>query len=352
MPPIVDVVDEIDAHWLTVALRQSGIAATVRSVTSEPVGTGQMGSCFRLRIDYADGDGPARLIVKLPASDAQTRAAGALGYRCETSFYRDYAQLIKARLPECFLTAADPANNGFTLLLEDLAPAEPGDQIAGCSVDRALAAAVNVAGLHAPTWNDPSIRELDWLIPDLTAMPDFTAQLLANATAQFLERYSVETTTASMLQQFSDRFVEWATGRPEPFSLLHSDYRLDNLLFAPPGAPDPVIAVDWQVVTVGLPLRDVTLLVATGLSIEDRRTGDRAIVDAYHQRLMQLGVDDYDIARCWDDYRYALFQAPFITLLGALVAQTSERGDRMFTIMADRSAAAIKDLDAFSLLSR
>jgi Phosphotransferase enzyme family len=352
MPPVVDVVEEIDAHWLTMALRQSGIEATVRSVTSEPVGTGQMGSCFRLRIDYADGAGPARLIVKLPASDSQTRAAGSLGYRCETSFYRDYAQLIKARVPECFLTVADAASNGFTLLLEDLAPAEQGDQIAGCSVDRALAAAVNVAGLHAPTWNDPLIRELDWLIPDLTAMPDFTAQLLATATQQFLERYSIEPTTASMLQQFSDRFVAWAAGRPEPFSLLHADYRLDNLLFAAPGAPDPVIAVDWQVVTVGLPLRDVTLLVATGLSIEDRRIGDRAIVDAYHQRLMRLGVTDYDIVRCWDDYRYALFQAPFITVLGALVAQATERGDRMFTIMADRSAAAIEDLDAFSLLSR
>ena len=67
--------------------------------------------------------------------------------------------------------------DGFTLVLEDLAPAESGDQIAGCSLDQARAAAVNVAGLHAPTWNDPSLRELDWLIPDLAAYPEMAAAI-------------------------------------------------------------------------------------------------------------------------------------------------------------------------------
>ena len=75
-------------------------------------------------------------------------------------------------------------------------------------------------------------------------MPEFTADLLAKATQQFLQRYPVEPNTASVLRRFADRFVAWATGRPEPYSLLHSDYRLDNLLFAPADANDPVVAVD------------------------------------------------------------------------------------------------------------
>ncbi len=349
-PAVIETVEQIDADWLTTVLGRAGVAATVRTVTSERVGTGQMGSCFRLRVDYADGDGPARLIVKLPAAQPESRAAGTLGYRCETSFYRELADRISTRVPRCFFTAADAETNGFTLVLEDLAPAEPGEQIAGCTVDEALVAAVNVAGLHAATWNDPSVREYDWLIPDLTAMPEFTAELLGNATDQFLRRYPVQASTASVLRRFADRFVVWARGHPEPYSLLHSDYRLDNLLFAPAGAADPVIAVDWQVVTVGLPLRDVAFLLATGLSPEDRRTGERAIVGAYHRRLVELGVTGYDAGRCWADYRYALFQGPFITVLGAFVGQRTERGDRMFTVMADRSATAIDDLDALSLL--
>ncbi|MGB7111316.1 MAG: oxidoreductase family protein, partial [Mycobacterium sp.] len=109
-------------------------------------------------------------------------------------------------------------------------------------------------------------------------------------------------------------------------------------------------AVDWQVVMVGLPLRDVAFLVATGLSTESRRRGEKGIVDAYHRRLVELGVDGYSAERCWEDYRYGLFQCPFITVLGAFVAQPTVRGDEMFTVMAERSAAAITDLDAMSLL--
>ena len=101
---------------------------------------------------------------------------------------------------------------------------------------------------------------------------------------------------------------------------------------------------------VGSPLRDVAFLVATGLSTESRRCGEKGIVDAYHRRLVELGVDGYSAERCWEDYRFGLFQGPFITVLGALVAQPTARGDEMFTVMAERSAAAINDLDAMSLL--
>jgi hypothetical protein len=231
--------------------------------------------------------------VKLPATDPASRAAGQLGYRCETTFYREVANRLQLDIPRCYFAAMNECGDGFTLVLEDLAPAQSGDQIAGCSVDQARAAAVNVAGLHAPTWNDPSLREFDWLIPDLAAYPDVAAAILVDATKQFLDRYAVSRSTAATLHNFADRFVDWAAGRPEPFAMLHSDYRLDNLLFAQSDAPRPVVAVDWQVVTVGSPLRDVAFLVATGLSTASRRAGEKGIVEAYHRRLVALGVDGY-----------------------------------------------------------
>ena len=47
-----------------------------------------------LFITYDAGDGPDRLIVKLPATDSAIRAAGQLGYRCETTFYHEYVASI------------------------------------------------------------------------------------------------------------------------------------------------------------------------------------------------------------------------------------------------------------------
>ena len=346
----LESVDDVTPEWVSAVLAQKGIAANVSRVIAEPVGNGQMGSCYRLSIAYGAGDGPDRLIVKLPATDAASRAAGRLGYRCETTFYRTVADRLHLDIPRCYFAAMNDCGDGFTLVLEDLAPAEAGDQIAGCSLDQARAAAVNVAGLHAPTWNDPSLRELDWLIPDLAAYPEVAAAFLVDATTQFLDRYTVTPETAATLRRFADRFVDWATGRPEPFAMLHSDYRLDNLLFAQCDAPRPVVAVDWQVVTVGSPLRDVAFLVATGLSTTSRRAGEKKIVEAYHRRLVALGVDGYSPEQCWEDYRYGLFQGPLITVLGAFVAQPTTRGDRMFPIMAERSSTAIIDLDAMSLL--
>ena len=64
-PSVIETVEQVDADWLTSVLGQAGIAGTVRSVTTGRVGTGQMGSCFRLHVDYADGDATARLISEI-----------------------------------------------------------------------------------------------------------------------------------------------------------------------------------------------------------------------------------------------------------------------------------------------
>jgi hypothetical protein len=62
----LDSVEDLTPEWTTAVLERNGIAATVCRVSTEPIGNGQMGSCYRLFIDYGTGDGPHRLIVKLP----------------------------------------------------------------------------------------------------------------------------------------------------------------------------------------------------------------------------------------------------------------------------------------------
>ncbi len=347
---IIDDLTAITPEWLTTVLHGAGVDGDVRSVGAEPVGTGQMGSCYRLFVEYERGDGPTRLVVKLPAENPKNRSLAAVPYRCETGFYRQLADTVRVRVPRCYFSELSDDAGTFTLVLEDLAPAEQGDQIAGCTPTQARDAAVNVAGLHAATWCDESLPELDWIVPAGPESAEFVAAFLADSTTTFLERYAVDDATAEVLRGFSQRSKDWLTRRSEPFSLIHFDYRLDNLLFAPPGAPDPVVAVDWQNVTVGLPSRDVAFLVATGLHTDDRRAAERDIVAAYHEALLGHGVADYGADRCWDDYKYGLFQGPLVALLGAWAARRSDRGDRMFTVMAERSATAIVDHDAFSLI--
>jgi hypothetical protein len=349
-PPIVDHPTQITPEWLTTALASAGVNAQVDIVNYLPVGTGQMGSCYRLTISYEAGDGPAQLVVKLPSTNPSSRSAAAAGYRTEVHFYQQLAPDLGIHTPRCWYADVSPDGHDFTLLMDDLAPSQQGDQVAGCTIDQARHAAVNAARLHGPTWNRPDLHRLNWLIPSIADTAEMTAPFLAEATKTFVARYQLVPADAAVLEAFAERFVDWAIGRRTPFSLVHNDYRLDNLLFSPGGGDQPVATVDWQVLTVGLPQRDLAFLLSTGLDPDLRRRHEKEIVSGYHDALRLHDIGDYTQAQCWNDYVYAQFQSPLITVLGAYVAHPTERGDRMFRVMAERSCAAIRDLDALTMI--
>ena len=71
---------------------------------------------------------------------------------------------------------------------------------------------------------------------------------------------------------------------------------------------------------------------------------------AYHDALAGYGVEGYPFEQCWNDYRYGLFQGPLISVLGAMYATRTDRGDEMFVAMTERSTAAIRETGALELL--
>jgi aminoglycoside phosphotransferase (APT) family kinase protein len=182
------------------------------------------------------------------------------------------------RVPICWYGALSNDATEFTLILADLAPRRPGRQVDGCSRDQAANAVRNLAALHASRWNDPSLREIDFLIPLTKERAEFLGQLGSTATEQFIARFASRLADAEVatLRDVADALVDWPLSRPEPVAVMHGDYRLDNLMFPPVG--DDVVAVDWQTVTAGLPARDLSYLLGTSLRLEDRRVAKDAIV--------------------------------------------------------------------------
>jgi hypothetical protein len=346
----VDTPDELTPNWLTGALRAGGLDVTVTAVSHTAVGTGQMSSCYRLALRYSTGEGPESVIAKLPSPDPNVREGGATTYATEVRFYRDIARTVAVRAPECYCAVVEDDGKSFVLLLEDMTPAEQGDQIAGCSAVQARDAAVNLAGLHGPRWCDESLR----VIPDLAPFGADAAEGMGLGFGMmvepFIERYGTPEGDAEVLRAFAPRVAQWMLGRPDCFGLVHGDYRLDNLLFATRAGGPPCTAVDWQLVAIGLPARDLGYLLGTGLKTEERMANDRALVAEYHDALVGYGVHGYSFEQCWDDYRYGLFQGPLITVLGAMYATRTERGDEMFAAMTERCCAAIRESGALELL--
>ncbi len=335
---------ELTPERLTAVLRDAGHDVVVKSVTATPIGSGQMAGSFRLGLGYrGESRLPDRMVAKLATGPKEQREFGSGAFRNEVRFYRDLAATVRVPVPRAHATAVSESGSEFLLLLDDLAPAEQGDQIAGCTVPQARAVAVAAAGLHGPRWCDETLLREPGLALPTDADRELMESVLAPMTSAFRDRFADRLTgpESALLDWLEATAGEWLIAPIEHFALLHGDLRVDNIMFGPEGA---VTVIDWQTITPGHPLRDIAFLLSTSLTVDDRRAAEHGLLADYHEALLAHGVTGYTLDQCRRDYAASLIQAPLIVVFGCGAAQPTERGDRMFRAMLARSAAAVQDL--------
>lgn len=350
-PAIVDDPAAVTAHWLSRVLEQAGHSATITSIHRESVGTGQMAHNERYRFTFEGdrGDAPESVVIKFPSPTEESRAAGAAGgYRNEVRFYTDLAADLSIVVPDCLHGAVSDDSSSFTLVLEDLAPATQGDQIEGASDAQIMVAVENLAGLHAPRWGDSSLDDIEWL----RSSGGEAVAYVELFTPMFVDRYRdrLSDRARMVFEEFGAKSAAWIDREPPVPTLVHGDYRLDNLMFATTAGGAPVTAVDWQTIGIGCGLRDVAYLLGNSSEPDARRRHEAEALDRYRGAMAGLGVD-LTAAEIMSMYRHGTFQGPFITMLGSIAVGQTERGDDMFMAMAERSAAQIIDLDALDVIS-
>ncbi len=344
-PVVVDTPDEFTAPWVEAALRAGGLDTRVAAITSvTSVGTGQMASCYRIAL-RGDASTPPSVVAKVAAPNANAMAAN--GYRSELRFYEIVAPLASGRLARCYYSAMIDDGARFVLLLEDLAPAVQGDQIAGCDAAAALVAVENLGDLHGSLWEHPVLDQFAPLAEHPLAGDEGFAGFMQWGTTEFVSRYAerLSDQEVEVLHTFAARTRGFRHNRPAPRTILHGDYRLDNLLYRQD--PKECVIVDWQTAGAGAPGNDLAYCISTGLEPNVRRVADRDLVAAYGRRLRSHGVvrDDADL---WDDYCFGMGHGIVVTVLGAVVASRTARGDDMFMAMTSRVCAAVRDHDALA----
>jgi hypothetical protein len=349
--------DSITASWLTDRLHEAGhTGVAVRSFTRTQIGTGQIGKCIRFELDLEgeDPEAPRTLVGKFPSDDPTSRATGVAlrNYIKEVSFYRQMQKRLTISTPRCYYARIEGEGPNFALLLADLSPAKQGDQLAGCSVDVARAAVLELVGLHAPSWCDDTLRAIDWIGAPDRAGADTTRMLYGAQLPGFLARYGSKLATdeIEIIEQVAESSSVPFETLQSPFSLIHIDYRLDNLLIDESARPMKISVVDWQSITLGSPLSDVAYFLGAGLVSEDRRRAEVGIVRAYHGALQAAGIDDYPWTRCWNDYRRGAFAGFAVTVIASMLVQQTQRGDEMFVTMARRHARHALDVGAREFL--
>ena len=341
MSTVPSTIDDISAPWLCSAL---GIPIDAIDVAPIAMGEGFMGQLARVRLRSTDPSTPNSVIVKLPTADPGARFIGEMMrvWEREHCFYRDVAADLTIRVPRVYVNNADPP----CLVLEDLAPAVPGDHVAGATVEQAERAIDVLARHHASWFEHPRLRSFDWLPGLDDPMTETLGSTFEMGWPQFLAKYADQLPSHCLrwCEQFVVGIPEWIRSHyDDPVTLTHGDYRLDNLFFADDGS---VAVIDWQMAMRAPGQGDLVYFCANNLTTPMRRIHEDALIERYVAGLHRGGVPPSAVSRESVRRGYLeglLFYAASFGASLLTINPANDRGVALFDALVRRTFAAVDD---------
>lgn len=300
---------EVTPAWLSAALTTADARVAVAAAEPERVVHGA-GTKLLVRIDYAvDERGlPERLWIKAGWEEHSPAMAAAGIYVREATFYATLAPAVGSRAPGCFHAAQDGAGRSV-VILEDLAGR--GAELWDCTVARSIGDAASLletlARLHARWWEDDALPGMAGIDVPVDPRGPTAVWPRANGGARLREIVAgprgllmppairdaerIEAAFWKMADTLGDR-----RGR----CLLHGDTHPGNCFSDDDGAG----LFDWQTIACGPWAYDVSYMLATTLSPEDRRHAERELLGHYIDALGRGGVaSPPDWEEAWLAYR-------------------------------------------------
>lgn len=320
-----------------------------RVMVGEPqrIGSGQVGMNLRFAVTAADPAAtvPRTLVVKLASPDDTSRATGMAlrNYEREVKFYREIQPTVDIHVPRCHYADWNEVTGDFVLVMEDMAPAEQGDQITGCTLEEAQVAVDELARLHGPRWNDDTLFGVDWLQrrsgpADGEQLNSIVSMMFPGFASTLGERVQEETGGKGMafLEEMAQAIIPYVEAKGEPMCVTHGDYRLDNILFDRSGALSCAV-VDWQTPGHGNGIADLAYFIGAGLLPDERRRHEWDLVERYVAGVARYGVHP---DRAWVEahYRREAISGAVMAVVASQIVGRTERGDEMFVAMAARHA--------------
>ncbi len=351
--PPVQGADDLTVEWCNAALaRTTGGAGRVVDVRTEAVGTGQVADTVRLHLTYEPpGAGPATLVAKVPASEETSRTGARLTgtYEIEASFYRDLAPVLPVRTPYCHHAAHDPVTDAYVVLLEDVAPARQGDQMAGCPVADVAAAIDELVLLHGPRWGDESLTEI------ALAAPQPAPAGRGHHRPDHLRRRPVQGALHRAPRRRhggagrSPRAAARRLPAPATAAVDHRPRRL-------PGRQPAVRRragrrrrlADRRARARACPTSATCSAPASPRPPARRRSPSSSTATSRGSRRTASPSTGTAI---WEQYRRYSFGGLIMAIVASALVRRTDRGDEMFVTMAERHARQALDLDAEMLLA-
>ncbi len=347
-------IEDITADYLSRVLGQEIVA-----VAAEPVGlgVGLIGQLYRVVPTYAAGaTGPAALIAKLPGATEESRFVAMVlnMYQKECGFYRELAETSGGMSPPAHHVEFEPESHDFVLLLDDLGHHRQADQITGIELADAEVAVRGLARLNATWWEHPDLLASPFLRPlNESPFPEAVSMSYDAAWPIALETYG--SMMSDDIKEFGARYsgrFRWFCDRlcESPVTLTHGDWRGDNLFFTG-DAELPLLAVDWQLISVAKGIKDFTYFVAQSLRPADRSAHEEGLLRIWLDELKANGVGGYEFDQAWEDYRLSVAWAFVYPVIATSTLDAADaRGVELTRSMMERSIAAIEGVDALAVI--
>ncbi len=353
--------DEVTPAWLTSVLRTSGAlddGVSVTAVETEPfaVGVGLLSALHRATPSYSvDTAAPDSLIVKFPIDIPHQRAiADAFNvYGREVKAYREVAPESPISTPRVHAAIHDAEASHCCIVMEDLSGHVQADAVTGATWEQAVAAIDALASFHAHWHEHDSLADMSQTFFD-HGDPMFLGALppVYEAGWPRTKELADDLLTDEVIA-FGDRWVEHLPVMLErsstPKTILHNDWRADNMFHAPDGTP---IVFDFQITGVGNGAFDLAYYLSQSLERETVQGRRPELVRHYVERLAAHGIER-DADEVLDDVRVI---SAFCIMYGFASFPEYEalpdEGKAMTRQLLRRCVEAIEDLDALDALAR
>ncbi len=299
----------------------------------------------RLRAHYDEPAGaPETFFCKLLPPDGVRReqiAQTGMGPR-EARFYDTLAPHLSMRIPTPYHAAHDADDFAFVLVLEDLV--ETGctisDGTVGLTPDAAARALEDLADLHTRCMpGGPLDQATRWVAGPLDS--DYGALMLQTGLDHHRNRLTDVYAEHAALYIEKRRALHalWHEG---PHTVIHGDTHIGNLF----DDGERTGFLDWGIINRSTPLRDVSYLLVMALSIEDRRSHERALLKHYLEAQRALGGFDLDFDEAFRSHRIqAAYAVPASCQIVTFPEKTTPARETFARAFLARAEAVLEDLD-------
>jgi hypothetical protein len=249
----------------------------------------------------------------------------------------------------------DIEGDDYVLILEDINPARFGDEVNGCTIKDAERAITALANSQKQWWQHPKLETMDWM-PYVNAPVHQSAEGSYNqAWDPFVQMFgdyvpaSVMPTCEAMKTHVIDLLNIF---EPPPRTIIHGDYRLDNLFFDHPDGSE-VLAIDWQISSRGRGMFDVAYFISSSLDPEPRRAHEERLVRMWYDIVTDGGSKEYSWDEAFLNYRQGVLYTNIYTVVGiGTLDAANERGMALFHKWMSRRMSAIEDLACAEVMPR